>query len=175
LSSCPHRIPVGQYKKIRVERASLHPPETILATVRLVNQEGTRSRAQTIVWAQPVENLLTIRHWRRILPIASTHRSDGRGRGFLSNPRQPVWVFKGDWSLGTSGRSYRALVKRSGGPSGGSVFHLIREDSETSLCGIPRAQLSGGGTFDELVCQECVDWLPKRMDFSARHPRVEKS
>jgi hypothetical protein len=71
-------------------------------------------------------------------------------------------------------RNYRALIKRAGGPSGGTLLHLIREDSETSLCGIPRAQLSGSGIFDELVCPECIDWLPRRMDFSTRHPKVER-
>jgi len=71
-------------------------------------------------------------------------------------------------------RNYRALIKRTGGPSGGSLLHLIREDSETSLCGIPRAQLVGGGMFDELVCLECIDWLPRRMDFSRAHPKVKR-
>ena len=71
-------------------------------------------------------------------------------------------------------RTYRALVKRSAGPSGGTLLHLIPEDSEASLCGIPRAQLASGGVFDELVCPDCIEWLPKRMDFSAAHPRVDK-
>ncbi len=72
-------------------------------------------------------------------------------------------------------RNYRALIKRAGRPSGGTLLHLIREDSETSLCGIPRPSLAGGGLFDELVCPECLEWLPKRMDFSQAHPKIEKS
>jgi hypothetical protein len=72
------------------------------------------------------------------------------------------------------GHTYRALIKRAGGPSGGLPLHLIREDSETTLCGIPRDQLSGGGMFNELVCDDCIEWLPRRMDFSATHPRTEK-
>lgn len=71
-------------------------------------------------------------------------------------------------------RNYRALIKRSTSPSGGTLLHLIREDSETSLCGIPRAQLRSAGGFDELVCPDCIDWLPKRIDFSAAHPRIER-
>lgn len=70
-------------------------------------------------------------------------------------------------------RNYRALIKRSTSPSGGTFLHLIREDSETSLCGLPRAQLSSAGGFDELVCPDCIDWLPKRIDFSQAHPRVD--
>jgi hypothetical protein len=72
-----------------------------------------------------------------------------------------------------AGRAYRALIKRSMSPSGGTLLHLIREDSETSLCGIPRAQLGSAGGFDELVCPDCIEWIPKRIDFSAAHPRVE--
>ena len=72
-------------------------------------------------------------------------------------------------------RSYRALTKRSAGPSGGTLLHLIREDAEASLCGIPRTSLGAAGGFDELVCPDCMEWLPKRMDFSDAHPRVEKS
>lgn len=69
-------------------------------------------------------------------------------------------------------RRYRALIKGSLSPSGGTLLHLIREDAEASLCGIPRAQLHTAGGFDELVCPECIDWLPKRMDFSQGHPKV---
>ena len=69
---------------------------------------------------------------------------------------------------------YRALVKRSGGPSGASLLHLIREDAEASLCGIPRYHLSSGGMFDELVCRDCIDWLPKRLEATARQRRVDR-
>ncbi len=60
---------------------------------------------------------------------------------------------------GDPSRSYRALVRRSTSPSGGTLLRLIREDAEASLCGIPRAQLSSAGGFDELVSPECIDWL----------------
>ena len=30
-------------------------------------------------------------------------------------------------------QSYRALIKRTGGPSGGTLLNLIREDAEASL------------------------------------------
>jgi hypothetical protein len=43
-------------------------------------------------------------------------------------------------------KAYLALVKRSGGPSGGSNLHLIREDAEASLCGIPRSLLTGAAS-----------------------------
>ena len=66
----------------------------------------------------------------------------------------------------------RALTKRPISPSGGSLHHLIRVDCETSLCSILRAQLGSAGGFDELVCSECLAWLPKRMDSSEAHPRV---
>ena len=76
--------------------------------------------------------------------------------------------------MAAGGRNYRALIKRSGGPGGGSPLHLIRDDAEASLCGIPRASLSGGGIFDEVVCPECIEWLPKRIEFSDEHPKVER-
>lgn len=72
-------------------------------------------------------------------------------------------------------RNYRALIKRSTSPSGGTWLHLIREDAETSLCGIPRAQLSSAGGFDELLCPECIEWLPKRERFSDEHPKVRRT
>jgi hypothetical protein len=70
-------------------------------------------------------------------------------------------------------RTYLALVKRSAGPSGGSLLHLIRDDSEASLCGIPRSSLGQGGAFDHEVCGECIEWLPKRMEFSEAHHAVD--
>ena len=39
---------------------------------------------------------------------------------------------------------------------------------------LPRASLSGGGIFDEVVCPECIEWLPKRIEFSDEHPKVER-
>ena len=71
-------------------------------------------------------------------------------------------------------RNYRALIKRGpGSPGGAALLHLIREDAEASLCGIPRSSLSSGGVFNELVCSECIEYLPKRQAFSAQHPKVK--
>lgn len=48
------------------------------------------------------------------------------------------------------------------GPSGVEV-HLVREDAEASLCGLPRATLSARGFIENLqVCRDCVDWTAKR-------------
>jgi hypothetical protein len=71
-------------------------------------------------------------------------------------------------------RNYRALIKRTTSPSEETLLHLIREDAEASLCGIPRASLGTAGGFDEVVCTDCIEWLPRRMDFSAEHPRVTR-
>jgi hypothetical protein len=53
-------------------------------------------------------------------------------------------------------RSNRALIKRAVGPSGGSLLHLIRDDAEASLCGIPRSSLTSGGHTDEVICPDCL-------------------
>lgn len=68
-------------------------------------------------------------------------------------------------------RTYRALIKRSASPSRGSDLHLIHEDAETSPCGISRSQVSSAGGFDQLVRPDCIDRLPKRVDFSQAHPK----
>jgi len=70
--------------------------------------------------------------------------------------------------------TYRALIQPSSKPAGGRALHLIHDGDEASLCGIPRAQLGQGGGFDDLVCEECIEWLPKRRDFSTQHPRVKR-
>lgn len=54
------------------------------------------------------------------------------------------------------------------------MLHLIRDDAEASLCGLPRGSLGQAGVFDNEVCAECIKWLPKRMDFSKEHPTVEE-
>ncbi len=64
---------------------------------------------------------------------------------------------------------YRALTEIGGG----GVLHLVRGDSEASLCGVPSAMLDGGRTSDALVCQECIEWLPKRMAVTGRFKRAE--
>jgi hypothetical protein len=60
-----------------------------------------------------------------------------------------------------TGADYRALVLRTAEESLAERAHLVREDSEAALCGIPRAAL-GPGEGGELVCADCVDWLAKR-------------
>ena len=72
-------------------------------------------------------------------------------------------------------RSYRALIRKGAGPSGGTLLHLIRENAAASLCGLPREQLTGGGVFDELACPECIEWLPKRLGSSEQHPMMEEN
>lgn len=64
---------------------------------------------------------------------------------------------------------YRALAE----VGGGGVLHLVREDSEAALCGVPSAMLDGGRPTDPLVCQECIEWLPKRMAVTGRFRRAE--
>ena len=46
---------------------------------------------------------------------------------------------------------YRALVKRSVSPSGGSLLHLVRDDAEASLCGLARVSLGTASRFDEQI------------------------
>ncbi len=65
---------------------------------------------------------------------------------------------------------YRALVSRTENTTGGSLLHLIRDDNESSLCGIPRSSLDRAGALDQVVCGQCVDWLPKRAQASAVYP-----
>jgi hypothetical protein len=67
---------------------------------------------------------------------------------------------------------YFALTVRTGGPSGGSLLHLVREDTEASLCGLPRTTLGQGGMFDQVVCPDCIEWLHKRKLVSGRFPKV---
>jgi hypothetical protein len=64
-----------------------------------------------------------------------------------------------------------AKTKRSGGPSGGSVIHLIRRDAE-ALCGISTASLAGVGMFDKLVCAACLEWFEKRRAASGSPSKV---
>ena len=70
-------------------------------------------------------------------------------------------------------RRYRAL-SGAARPHDHPSLHLIREDSETSLCGIPRVQLSAPADADAFVCVECLEWLPKRVAFSGVYPRIQR-
>ena len=112
---------------------------------------------------------------------------DGAAVSEYENPRfglpggsqAPEQAFDGNSSVGyrllAMSSRYYALTRRAPGPSGGSELHLVREDSEASLCGIPRTSLTNGGIFDVLVCNDCVEWLPKRMEFSRRMRKVDRS
>lgn len=45
----------------------------------------------------------------------------------------------------------------------GAEVHLVREDAEASLCGLPRASLSSTGLIENVrVCRDCIDWTAKR-------------
>ena len=69
-------------------------------------------------------------------------------------------------------RDYRVLGLAEGSPRAG-LLHLVREDAEASLCGIPRAAL-GDQTLDHLVCSDCIEWLNRRRQDSAQHRRVDR-
>ena len=69
---------------------------------------------------------------------------------------------------------YHALVRIIDGVNSGADLHLIREDAESSLCGIARSALEAGGIQDEVVCAECVEWLPKRQRLSEEHPSLRR-
>jgi len=55
---------------------------------------------------------------------------------------------------------YRALSETNAGKERAKLLHLVREDAEASLCGIPRSSLGHGNT--DLMCPDCLDWLPRR-------------
>ncbi len=53
------------------------------------------------------------------------------------------------------------------------AVHLVREDAEVSLCGIPRAMLSSRGAIDDTTaCRDCIDWIPRR--WTASHPKASR-
>jgi hypothetical protein len=70
-------------------------------------------------------------------------------------------------------RDYRAFSMRTAGPGDPSVLHLIREDAEASLCGIPRPALGPAAVSGDLVCTDCIEWLPKRQSFSGKFQRAK--
>jgi hypothetical protein len=69
-------------------------------------------------------------------------------------------------------REYRALVETNAGKARAQRLHLLREDAESSLCGIPRATLGHGAA--DLVCADCIDWLGKRRAVSGIFSPVSK-
>ncbi|HET7421523.1 MAG TPA: hypothetical protein VFL27_14190 [Candidatus Dormibacteraeota bacterium] len=56
-----------------------------------------------------------------------------------------------------------------------SRVHLVADNAEASLCGIPRSALGVAATSGDLVCRECVEWLPKRSALSAALRRTPHS
>jgi hypothetical protein len=48
---------------------------------------------------------------------------------------------------------------RSGSERQGELLHLVRDDAEASLCGLPRSSLGPSDYSAEVVCQACIDWL----------------
>jgi hypothetical protein len=58
-------------------------------------------------------------------------------------------------------QDYRALALQASGRHSSKLLHLVREDAEASLCGVPRSAL-GVGASDQLVCADCIDWLARR-------------
>jgi hypothetical protein len=69
-------------------------------------------------------------------------------------------------------QTYQALTVGTAGPSGG-LLHLIRSDAEASLCGIPRTLLRADDALERDVCQDCIEWLGKRRDFSRQLRKVK--
>jgi hypothetical protein len=67
---------------------------------------------------------------------------------------------------------YRALIRLTGGPSDGSELHMIRDDAEASLCGIPRPLLGTAGGLEEVICADCLDWFEKRRAVSGTVPKI---
>jgi len=65
-------------------------------------------------------------------------------------------------AMGSS--KYSALVVRAG--HGDKVLHLVRQGSEAALCGVPSAHLGPDSHETVNVCDDCIQWLPKRMAVS---------
>ena len=61
-------------------------------------------------------------------------------------------------------------MKRSAGPVGPAPLHLIRDDAEASLCGIPRVALSAGSGLDDVVCADCLTWFERRRAMTGTLP-----
>ncbi len=68
---------------------------------------------------------------------------------------------------------YRVLSPRARTATGGKLLHLVREDAESSLCGIPRSVLMEP-ELDALVCSDCVEWLLKRRIISGEFKPVAR-
>ena len=66
--------------------------------------------------------------------------------------------------------TYLALI---GDRAGRPEVHLVAENAEASLCGLPRAGLSSGGFIDAAtVCRDCMEWAAKRWTGTLQAPPV---
>lgn len=70
-------------------------------------------------------------------------------------------------------RDYRVLIQRARAVPGGKLLHLVREDAESSLCGIPRTVLEDP-IFDAFVCEDCIEWLLKRRSVTGQFRPVTR-
>ena len=70
-------------------------------------------------------------------------------------------------------RDYRVLTPIAAASRGGKLLHLVREDAESSLCGIPRSVLDHTNS-DLLMCSDCIDWLSKRVAVTGRFKPVNR-
>jgi hypothetical protein len=67
--------------------------------------------------------------------------------------------------------SYRALIARSTGPSGGTLLHLVRAGTFESMCAaFPVEKLKTAGGFDEVVCPDCLIALRRYWQGTSRRP-----
>lgn len=64
---------------------------------------------------------------------------------------------------GMPGMVYRAAANRVGLFNSDRTVHLVREGSEASLCGLPASGLGPLSVHHELVCEACLEWLPRRL------------
>ena len=96
----------------------------------------------------------------------------GRDRGLLAT-RYTGTSLSDNLVLVVAGADSRALVVRTAEESLADHAHLVREDSEAALCGIPRSAL-GPGEGGELVCSDCVDWLARRKTASLAMKKISR-
>jgi hypothetical protein len=68
---------------------------------------------------------------------------------------------------------YRVLTFQGPGSSPRPALHLVREDAEASLCGIPRRSLDDSLYLEGFVCVDCIDWLTRRRTVSRAEHRVD--
>jgi hypothetical protein len=55
--------------------------------------------------------------------------------------------------------AYRVLARLGGD----HLLHLISDEAEASLCGLPRVCLGTSTQARDVVCPDCLEWLPKRI------------